>query len=277
MTDRYAVIGNPISHSKSPLIHSSFAKATGQDIEYSAIESTVERFAGAVHAFRDSGGCGMNVTAPFKLQAFELADSHSERALQAGASNTLRFESNRIIADNFDGVGLVTDIQHNLGLSLLGKRVLLLGAGGAVRGALMPFLAEHPAELVIANRTEARAQTLASAIATMAVTHAKIRGTSFTNIGDEQFDLVVNGTSASLTGDLPPVASSVFAPGCMAYEMVYGRGLTPFLKLARDAGVTRLADGVGMLVEQAAEAFQHWRGVRPDTRSVIDKLTVALV
>jgi shikimate dehydrogenase len=277
MTDRYAVIGNPISHSKSPLIHSSFAKATGQDIAYSAIESTVERFAGAVHAFRDSGGRGMNVTAPFKLQAFELADAHSERALQAGASNTLRFEANRIIADNFDGVGLVTDIQHNLGLSLLGKRVLMLGAGGAVRGALMPFLAEHPAELVIANRTEARAQSLASAVATMAVTHTRIRGTSFANITEQQFDVVVNGTSASLTGELPPIAATVFAPSGMAYEMVYGRGLTPFLRLAKGAGVTRLADGVGMLVEQAAEAFHHWRGVRPDTRQVIDKLTVPLV
>ena len=276
MTDRYAVIGNPISHSKSPIIHSSFAKATGQDIEYIAIESSAERFAGAVHAFRDSGGRGMNVTAPFKLQAFELADAHSEHALQAGASNTLRFESNRIVADNFDGVGLVKDIQRNLGFTLMGKRVLLLGAGGAVRGALMPFLAEHPAELVIANRTEARAQALAAAVSTMAVTHAKIRGTSFANIAEEQFDLVVNGTSASLTGELPPISPAVFAPDGMAYEMVYGRGLTPFLRLAKQAGVRQLADGVGMLVEQAAEAFHHWRGVSPDTRAVIAQLTVPL-
>jgi shikimate dehydrogenase len=277
MTDRYAVIGNPISHSKSPLIHGSFATATGQDIEYGAIESTVERFTGAVRAFRDDGGRGMNVTAPFKLQAFELADAHSERALQAGASNTLRFEANRIIADNFDGVGLVTDIQRNLKFALMGKRVLMLGAGGAVRGALMPFLAEHPAELVIANRHAERALALAGAVATMAVTHARIRGTSFADIGDEQFDLVINGTSASLTGALPPIAPTAFAPGGMAYEMVYGRGLTPFLKLAKAAGARQLADGVGMLVEQAAEAFYHWRGVRPDTRPVIDQLTVPLV
>jgi shikimate dehydrogenase len=230
-----------------------------------------------VHAFRDSGGRGMNVTAPFKLQAFELADAHSERALQAGASNTLRFEGNRIIADNFDGVGLVTDIQQNLHFPLLGKRVLMLGAGGAVRGALMPFLAEHPAELVIANRHEERALALASAVATMAVTHAKIRGASFAGIGDEQYDLVINGTSASLTGELPPVAPTVFARGSMAYEMVYGRGLTPFLKLAKGAGAKHLADGVGMLVEQAAEAFLHWRGVRPDTHAVVRQLTVALI
>ena len=276
MTDRYAVIGNPISHSKSPVIHTSFAQATGQDIAYSAIESTPEGFADAVRAFRDSGGSGMNVTAPFKLLAYELADAQSEHALQAGASNTLRFEDGRIIADNFDGIGLVTDIQHNLGFRLAGKRVLMLGAGGAVRGALMPFLAEHPSELVIANRTEARAQALASAVATMAVTHAKIRGTSFLDPALQGFDLVLNGTSASLKGELPPVAASVFAPGGMAYEMVYGRGLTPFLRLARSAGAGQLVDGVGMLVEQAAEAFLHWRGVRPDTRPVIDKLTVPL-
>ncbi len=277
MTDRYAVIGNPVGHSKSPLIHRSFAQATGQDIEYSAIESTVERFAATVQAFRDSGGRGMNVTTPFKLQAFELAESHSERARQAGAANTLCFESNHIIADNFDGVGLVTDIQRNLGFALSGKRVLMLGAGGAVRGALLPFLAEHPAELVIANRTAIRAQTLASSIATMTVTHAKIRGVSCDDIAEESFDLVVNGTSASLSGDLVPVSPAVFAARGMAYDMTYGRGLTPFLKLAQSAGVAQLHDGVGMLVEQAAAAFHRWRGVRPDTRALIDQLTVALV
>jgi shikimate dehydrogenase len=275
--DRYAVIGNPIGHSRSPLIHASFAKATGQDIEYTAIESTRERFADDVRAFRASGGRGMNVTTPFKLQAFELADTRSERALQAGAANTLCFEGDRIIAENFDGVGLVTDIQRNLGFSLAGRRILMLGAGGAVRGALMPVLAEHPAELVIANRHAGAATALAAALAPAAVTQTVVRGCGFDEIGSRAFDLVINGTSASLGGELPAIDPRAFAATAMAYEMVYGRGLTPFLKLAQNAGVARLADGIGMLVEQAAEAFLRWRGVRPETRAVIAQLTVPLV
>lgn len=272
MKDRYAVIGNPIGHSKSPLIHASFARATGQDLEYTAIEGPLDGFADTVRGFRDAGGRGMNVTLPFKLQAYELADERRERAQLAGAVNALKFEAGRIVADNFDGLGLVNDIQRNLGLAMSGKRVLLLGAGGAARGVLLPFLQQGPAELVIANRTEAKARALAQQFAAQ----GPVRGGGFGAIGDEPFDLVVNGTSASLQGDVPAILAAVFKADGLAYEMLYGKGLTPFLRLAQSAGVKRLADGVGMLAEQAAEAFAWWRGVRPDTRAVIEKLSVPL-
>ena len=272
MTDRYAVIGNPIVQSKSPLIHGMFARAAGQDLEYTRIEGPLDGFAGAVREFRDAGGRGMNVTAPFKLQAFDLADERRERAQLAGAVNALKFEGKRIIADNFDGIGLVNDIQRNLGMALAGKRVLLLGAGGAARGVLQPFLQQRPAELVLANRTEAKALALAQQFSA----HGAVRGCGYAGIGPQRFDLVVNATSASLTGESPPLSAAAFAPDGLAYELVYGKGLTPFLRLAQGAGVKRLADGVGMLVEQAAEAFLWWRGVRPDTRAVIEALTVPL-
>lgn len=272
MSDRYAVIGNPISHSKSPLIHGSFARATGQKIEYIAIEGPLGGFADAVRAFRAAGGRGMNVTAPFKLEAFELADERSGRAQLAGAANALKFEAGRIVADNFDGIALVNDIQRNLGLPITGKRVLLLGAGGAAHGALLPLLEQRPAELVIANRTVAKAQELAQELAK----HGRVRGGGYADIGAGPFDVVINATSASQKGELPPVARSVFKRDGLAYELVYGKGLTPFLRLAREAGVQRLADGVGMLVEQAAESFAWWRGVRPDPHPVIDQLTVPL-
>ena len=276
MTDPYAVIGNPISHSKSPLIHSMFAQAAAQDMAYTAIlgrTDSAQGFADAVRAFRDQGGRGMNVTAPFKLLACALADDLSERAQQAGAANALKFEGGRIVADNFDGLGLVIDIQRNLGLALAGKRVLLLGAGGAARGALLPLLGEQPAQLVIANRTAATAQALAQPLAGK----HPVRGGGYAELGNESFDLVINATSASMQGEAPPLAPELFAPDGLAYELVYGKGLTPFLRLAQAAGVTRLADGVGMLVEQAAEAFAWWRGVRPATQAVIVRLTVPLV
>lgn len=276
MTDRYAVIGNPISHSKSPLIHAMFALATAQDMAYSAIlgpADSAQGFADAVRAFREQGGRGMNVTAPFKLLACELADERSERAREAGAANALKFEAGRIVADNFDGVGLVNDIQRNLGLQLSGKRVLLLGAGGAARGVLLPLLEARPAQLVIANRTAATAQALAQPLGG----NHPVRGCGYAGLGDTRFDLVINATSASMHGDAPPIAAELFAPDGLAYELVYGKGLTPFLRLAQAAGVARLADGVGMLVEQAAEAFTWWRGVRPTTQAAIARLSVPLV
>jgi shikimate dehydrogenase len=276
MTDRYAVIGNPIGHTKSPLIHGLFARATGQDIEYVAIEGPLDGFRQAVLDFRADGGRGMNVTAPFKLQAFELATDRMESAQLAGAVNAMKFDGERIIADNFDGVGLVNDIRRNLGAEFAGRRVLLLGAGGAARGALLPFLAQKPSELVIANRTVEKALALAAQHAKHAG-HGKIAGCGYADLAHERFDIVVNATSAAQKGELPPVPASVFGVDCLAYELVYGKGLTPFLRLARNAGVRRLADGAGMLVEQAAEAFVWWRGVRPETRAVIDKLTVPLV
>ncbi|KQW64261.1 shikimate dehydrogenase [Variovorax sp. Root411] len=273
MTDRYAVIGNPIGHTKSPVIHRSFAQATGQDIGYSAIEGPLDGFAGAVHAFREAGGRGMNVTAPFKLQAFELATDRLERAELAGATNALKFEGGRIYADNFDGVGLVADITRNLGVAMKGARVLLLGAGGAARGALLPFLAQQPSELVVANRTPATARVLAEGFAS----YGQVIASGYDDLAGQRFDIVVNATSASLKAELPPVPAEVLKGAKLAYELVYGKGLTPFLRLARNTGVPQLADGVGMLVEQAAEAFAWWRGVRPDTRAVIDRMTIPLV
>jgi shikimate dehydrogenase len=273
MTDRYAVIGNPIAQSKSPLIHSTFATLTGQDLEYTRIEGALGGFAKAVDAFRAAGGRGMNITAPFKLDAFAYATEHSERAQLAGAVNALKFDGQRVIAENFDGIGLVRDLTHNLSCALKGKRVLLLGAGGATRGALLPFLEQQPAQLVIVNRTVAKAQELADKFKTS----GSISASGYNDLGTQQFDLVLNATSASLHAELPPVPTSVFAAGALAYELAYGKGLTPFLQLARSAGVQRLADGVGMLAEQAAEAFEWWRGVRPDTKDVIAKLAVPLV
>lgn len=276
MTDRYAVIGNPIGHTKSPLIHGLFAQATGQDMDYTAIEGPLtpaRGFEAAVLEFRDGGGRGMNVTAPFKLRALEMADERSERAALAGAANALMFSDGRIQAENFDGVGLLRDIEVNLGLPLAGRRVLMLGAGGAARGALLPFLAAGPVELVLANRDIEKATALARQVGPKGSVRACGYG-ALESIG--HFDLVVNATSASLKGELPPVPPSVFAPEGTAYELAYGKGLTPFLRLARNAGVRGVADGVGMLVEQAAEAFAWWRGVRPETDAVIDRLTLPL-
>jgi len=274
MTDRYAVIGNPINHTKSPLIHGLFAQTTGQDMVYTAVLGTPGAFAQDVAAFRQAGGCGMNVTVPFKMDAFACATEPSERARMAGAVNALKFDGERILADNFDGIGLVRDVTHNLGVSLAGKRVLILGAGGATRGMVMPLLAEQPAELVIANRTVATAQALVAEVLAQSPA-SPVSACGYADVAGA-FDVVFNATSASLHTELPPVPVTALAHGCLAYELAYGKGLTPFLTLAQQAGVTHLADGVGMLVEQAAEAFAWWRGVRPDTRPVIDQLTVPL-
>jgi shikimate dehydrogenase len=271
--DRYAVIGNPIRQSKSPLIHASFAQTMGHTLSYTAIEGPLDGFAPTVLAFAHGGGLGMNVTAPFKLEAFALATHKLERAARAGASNALKFEGSKILAENFDGLGLVNDIQRNLGLSLRGKRVLMLGSGGAARGALLPLLNAQPDALVLANRTAAKAEALTASFAN----DGPIQGCGLHDLQGERFDVVLNATSASLNGALLDVPASVFKPDGIAYEMVYGQGLTPFLKLARRAGVGRLADGVGMLVEQAAEAWVWWRGVRPPTQAVIQQITVPLV
>jgi shikimate dehydrogenase len=275
MTDRYAVIGNPIVQSKSPLIHSAFAQVTGQDIDYGKLLGPLGEFAATVDAFRASGGRGMNVTAPFKLDAFAYATDLAPSAQMAGAVNAMKFEGDKVYAENFDGVGLVRDVVHNLGCPLQGRRVLILGAGGATRGALLPLLAEQPAELVIVNRTVTKAHELA----VLAQQHqtGQVQGLGYADLQGQAFDVVLNATSSSLTAELPPLPVSVFAPGCLAYDLTYGKGLTPFLKLAQQAGVTQVADGVGMLAEQAAEAFAWWRGVRPDTSSVIAQLTVPLV
>lgn len=270
--DRYAVVGHPLGHTKSPLIHGMFARATGQALAYTALESPLSGFAATLAAFRASGGRGINVTAPFKLEAFALATDLMERARLAGAVNAIKFEDGRIIADNFDGMGLVTDIECNLATPLAGGRVLLLGAGGAARGALLPILQRQPEQLVIANRTVAKAEALAERFSA----RGRVVAAGYPALAGRDFDIVINATSASLHGELPPVPKGVFGDGCLAYELVYGKGMTPFLRLAREAYARSLADGVGMLVEQAAEAFLWWRGVRPETREVIAAIAVAL-
>jgi shikimate dehydrogenase len=273
MTDRYAVIGNPIVQSKSPIIHGLFAAATGQQMEYSKVEGRIGEFAQQLDELRASGMRGMNVTAPFKLEAFAYATHLSESARLAGAVNALKFEGKEVHAQNFDGVGLVNDIERNHATPMKGKRVLLLGAGGAVRGALLPFARAEPALLVVANRTVAKAEELVAMLRLQSPVN--VLSCSFESL-QGAFDVVVNGTSASLFGQAPSVPASAFAPGCLAYEMAYGKGATPFLQLARQAGVQRCVDGVGMLVEQAALAFDWWRGVRPNTAEAITQLTVPI-
>jgi shikimate dehydrogenase len=272
MTDRYALFGNPLGHSKSPRIHNTFAAQTGEDLSYELIEAPIDGFRAAVDAFRAAGGRGINVTLPFKLQAYEYATELMERARLAGAVNCMKFDSDRALAENFDGVGLVNDIQRNLGFPMRGKRVLLMGAGGAARGAMLPFLEQEPALLVVANRTVAKATALGERFAS----HGKLVTGGYEDVRGQPFDIVVNATSASLRGELPPVPPSAFAPGSLAYDLVYGKGLTPFLRVARDSGARHVADGVGMLVEQAAEAWVWWRGVRPETWAMIEAMTLPL-
>lgn len=262
MTDRYAVFGNPIAHSKSPRIHAEFARQTGQDLSYEAIEAPIDNFKGAVLAFRDAGARGANVTVPFKEQAFLLAGERSDRAEAAGAVNTLRFEDGGIFGDNTDGAGLVNDLMRNLGFDPAGRRVLLLGAGGAARGVGLPLMERNPSEMFVANRTAYKARELSARF--------DCYGGGFDALPGRKFDLVINATAASLAGDLPPLPDDIFAPGALAYDMMYGRE-TPFLTFARERGV-RVADGLGMLVEQAAEAFFIWRAVRPKTAPVIAML-----
>ena len=276
MPDRYAVIGHPIAHSKSPLIHGLFAQATGQDMVYEAIDggAAAGGFANALAAFRASGGRGLNVTLPYKLEALAAADAAGDDARLAGAANALRFDGGRIEARNFDGIGLVRDIEVNLRRPLQGQAVLVLGAGGATRGALLPLARAGAARIVVANRTADKAAALARELAPNAGACA-LHGGGFDAL-QGAFDLVINATSASLSGAAPPVPASAFAPGALAYDMVYGKGLTPFLRAAQQAGAAQVADGVGMLVEQAAEAFAWWRGVRPDTRAALARLTVPL-
>lgn len=271
MSDRYAVIGRPIDHTKSPQIHGMFAHVTEQDLDYGKIEGSLADFEVQVQGFREAGGRGMNITAPFKLRAFELATARSERATLAKAANALKFEDGQVYAENFDGIGLLRDIEHNLGQPLAGRRVLVLGAGGAVRGAILPFLDAGPSQLVIVNRDMAKAHVLANEI-----NHPSLEIRGYGDLPGQGFDIVVNATSASLVGELPPISAEVFKGTRLAYELAYGKGLTPFLRLASDSGVVQIADGVGMLVEQAAEAFSWWRGVRPQTLPVIEALTIPL-
>ena len=268
MTDRYAVIGNPVAHSKSPQIHAMFARETGADIIYECLLAPRDGFAATTQSFRASGGIGANVTLPFKVEAFALAQSFSARAQRCGAVNTFRFDRDEIYGDITDGVGLVRDIENNLGASIGGRRVLLLGAGGAARGVVADILSALPASLSITNRTAARATEIAETFRDLGT----INTIAIEALSTQQFDIVINATSAGLNDALPPIHAACFANGALAYDMVYGRD-TPFLALARSAGA-RAADGLGMLVEQAAESFYVWRGVRPATAPVIAQLQV---
>lgn len=259
MPDRYAVFGNPIAHSQSPRIHALFAAQTGQDMHYAALLAPLDGFAAAVRAFAAAGGKGANVTVPFKEEACRLATELTPRAQAAGAVNTLSLIDGTIAGDNTDGAGLVRDLKSNLGCELAGRRILLLGAGGAARGVILPLLETQPAELFIANRTADKAHQLAAQF--------KVAGGGFESLAGRSFDLVINATSAGLADTALPLPATLFAPGSLAYEMLYGRA-TPFMAQARAAGC-RVADGLGMLVEQAAEAFHVWRGVRPATAPVL--------
>ncbi|MDX5362820.1 MAG: shikimate dehydrogenase [Pseudazoarcus pumilus] len=273
--DQYAVIGNPIAHSKSPQIHAAFAAQTGQPMAYGALLAPLDGFRAAVAEFRRNGGRGLNVTVPFKLEAHALADALSARAEAAGAVNTLRFDAEGIFGDNTDGAGLVRDLVHNLGQPVGGARVLLLGAGGAARGAILPLLDEHPASLTIANRTPARAEELAARFAPRAVV-TELDAGGFAALAGRQFDVVINATASSLSDQAPPLPPGIYAPQSLAYDMMYGRGDTPFMEAARHDGAARLADGLGMLVEQAAESFLLWRGLRPATAPVLEALRAGI-
>ncbi len=269
MTDKYCVIGNPIAHSRSPGIHAAFAAQTGQDIAYERVLAPPDGFAATVRGLIAQGYRGANVTVPFKLEAAALADRLEERARLAGAVNTLRFEGDEIVGDNTDGPGLVADIVRNAGVPLKDKRVLLLGAGGAARGVVLPILQHGPAAIVIANRTRATADELAAHFAGAAAHPEQISSCGFEEI-DGAFDVVINATSASLSNAMPPVPASAFCQGTLALDMMYGKAPSPFMEFAASHGAT-VRDGLGMLVEQAAEAFAIWRGVRPQTATILEQ------
>jgi shikimate dehydrogenase len=266
--DRYAVMGNPIAHSKSPEIHRLFARQTGQLIDYQAILVDKDGFAEAVADFFHSGGRGLNITLPFKEEAWQLADRLSAAARRAGAVNTLAKQDTALFGENTDGIGLVRDLTQNIGIPLAGQRILILGAGGAARGVLAPLLEQRPLNLVIANRTQERARALAGLFADL----GEVRGCGFEELKSLSFDLIINATSASLSGQLPQLPNGVIQSASCCYDMVYGAEPTAFVRHALAQGTTRAFDGLGMLVEQAAASFELWRGVMPETRSVIRAL-----
>ncbi|MDR0564542.1 MAG: shikimate dehydrogenase [Azoarcus sp.] len=277
--DRYAVIGHPIEHSKSPAIHAAFARQTRQELSYQALLAPLDGFSDTVRAFRAEGGRGANITVPFKIEACSLATRLTERAKLAGAVNTLTFNGDIIIGDNTDGIGLVRDLIVNLACPLAGRHVLLLGAGGAARGVLFPLFQTRPVTLTIANRTVEKALELRTAFAPYAGQTTLTAG-GFDDLKGWEFDVVINATSASLDNRVPDLPDSIFAPNAFAYDMVYGSnsaGDTPFLAWARAMGVNQLADGFGMLVEQAAECFALWRGIRPKSGAILSKLRRKLV
>ena len=265
-TDRYAVIGNPVAHSKSPIIHTAFALATGQTLTYERLLAPRDGFVATVKRFVGEGGKGLNVTIPFKLEAFALARERSDRAAAAGACNTLAWRGDHWFGDNTDGAGLLHDLIHNVGATIAGRDVLVLGAGGAARGILLPLLRETPRRLVVANRTHARAEELVSTFSGAGPVSAVVPGA----LAGQRFDIVINATSIGLGSEVPRDLwpSGLFGPGALGYDLVYANATTPFIAWAIEQGATRTADGLGMLIEQAAESFALWRGVRPETGPV---------
>ena len=267
--DQYGVFGHPVGHSLSPFIHGVFARDTGQQMTYRAYDVAPEEFAERVQAFFADGGRGLNITLPHKIVAVEVAQELTARAAHAAAVNTLALQGdNVLLGDNTDGGGLVRDLCDNLGLIVTQRRVLILGAGGATRGVLAPLLGLEPAIVVIANRTPERAEALAAAFADLGVT----QGVGFEYVCDTPFDLIINATSASLSGDIPPIPSGAVGPQTVCYDLAYGRSAMAFVRWAQQAGCVRAVQGLGMLVEQAAESFRLWRGIRPQTASVLAAL-----
>ena len=272
--DKYAVMGNPIAHSKSPRIHSMFAEQTGEAVDYTAIQVDPGGFEQAVAHFIATGGKGLNITVPFKQEAWQLVDNRSKRAERAGAVNTIKIEADGLFGDNTDGVGLVNDLARNNAITLTGKRILLMGAGGAARGVLAPLLEQQPARLVIANRTASRARDLAKEFSDL----GEVQGCGYdATLAELQFDVIINATAASLQGELPPLPDGIVAAGGACYDMMYGAQPTTFMSWASQQGAAKVLDGLGMLVEQAAESFDVWRGVRPETAPVIENLRQELL
>ncbi|MBX2809100.1 MAG: shikimate dehydrogenase [Cellvibrionaceae bacterium] len=272
--DRYAVFGNPITHSKSPFMHTHFAEQTQQQMDYRAECIAVGQFVAAANQFFQTGGKGLNITVPFKQDAFDYAQRLTARAQLAGAVNTLaKQDDGCILGDNTDGAGMLMAIQQHLQWPLENKRILLLGAGGAVRGVLGPLLSAKPLSVTIANRTVSKANVLADIFSD---NFSTLHTSSYTELENQQFDCVINGTSASLTGNLPPLPDTILAADAYCYDMMYSKDLTPFLNWARAQGAKHLSDGLGMLVYQGAASFYLWRGVKPDVATVISNIRQAL-
>jgi shikimate dehydrogenase len=275
--DRYAVIGHPVGHSRSPFIHQRFAAQTGQSLEYTTIDATPEEFAATARAFFDGGGKGLNITVPHKEAALKLVDELTPRAQRAGAVNTLALRKGgsarlSLLGDNTDGAGLARDLLNNHRIMIAGRRVLLLGAGGAARGVLAPLLGLKPSELTIVNRNVLRAQELVERFRDL----GQLRAIGYDALGHDPYDLVINATAASLAGELPALPPGIVNTRSICYDMAYGRDDTPFVRWAHQRGCARATMGLGMLVEQAAESFHLWRGVRPDTASVLSELAAEL-
>jgi shikimate dehydrogenase len=266
--DQYGVFGHPVGHSLSPFIHGVFARDTGQQMSYRAYDVPPAEFSERVQAFFAGGGRGLNITLPHKVAAVEVVQELTGRAAHAAAVNTLALQGESILGDNTDGVGLVHDLCDNLGLVITQRRLLILGAGGATRGVLAPLLGLEPAIVVIANRTPERAEALAAAFTDLGVT----QGVSFAYVGDTAFDLVINATSASLSGDIPPIPMGAIGAQTVCYDLAYGRSAMAFVRWAQQSGCALAVQGLGMLVEQAAESFRLWRGVRPQTAHVLATL-----